>query len=114
MKWWMGGVTALALVALGVSSCSDESSQDTGKKVTDAGSKTDGGAAADAGDTENDAGPSPDAGSPRTCTEVSFADFTAGLGTQAALERANYYSGGQTPVRYSTGLFAPKNAVAVK
>lgn len=43
-----------------------------------------------------------------------FADFTAGLGTQAALERANYYSGGQTPVRYSTGLFAPKNAVAVK
>jgi hypothetical protein len=37
-----------------------------------------------------------------------FADFTAGLGTQAALERANYYSGGQTPVRYQTGLFAPK------
>lgn len=42
-----------------------------------------------------------------------FADFTAGLGTQAALERANYYSGGQTPVRYSTGLFTP-NANSVK
>lgn len=37
-----------------------------------------------------------------------FADFTAGLGTQAALEKANYYSGGQTGVRYHTGLFAPK------
>jgi hypothetical protein len=44
-----------------------------------------------------------------------FGDFTAGLGTQAALERANYYSGGQTPPRYSTGLFAPNsNAVQVK
>ncbi|MFY7925563.1 MAG: hypothetical protein ACOVN5_07115 [Aquidulcibacter sp.] len=44
-----------------------------------------------------------------------FTDFTAGLGTQAALEKANYYSGGQTPVRYQTGLFAPKtNAVTVK
>lgn len=42
-----------------------------------------------------------------------FADFTAGLGTQAALERANYYGGGQAP-RYSTGLFTPKNAVSVK
>lgn len=37
-----------------------------------------------------------------------FADFTAGLGTQAALEKANYYSGGQTGARYQTGLFAPK------
>lgn len=37
-----------------------------------------------------------------------FADFTAGLGTQAALEKANYYSGGQTGARYNTGLFAPK------
>jgi hypothetical protein len=36
-----------------------------------------------------------------------FADFTSGLGTQAAMERANFYSGGQTPVRYSTGLFTP-------
>ncbi len=38
-----------------------------------------------------------------------FADFTSGLGTQAALERANYYSGGQTGARYSTGLFSPNN-----
>jgi len=44
-----------------------------------------------------------------------FADFTSGLGTQAALERANYYSGGQTGVRYQTGLFAPKTgSVQVK
>jgi hypothetical protein len=44
-----------------------------------------------------------------------FADFTSGLGTQAALEKANYYSGGQTGARYSTGLFAPSNkAVVVK
>ncbi|UXS23079.1 hypothetical protein [Agrobacterium tumefaciens] len=39
-----------------------------------------------------------------------FADFTSGLGTQAALERANYYSGGQTGARYSTGLFTPSNS----
>lgn len=38
-----------------------------------------------------------------------FADFTAGLGTQAALERANYYGGAQAP-RYSTGLFAPNKS----
>jgi len=38
-----------------------------------------------------------------------FANFTAGLGTQAALEKANMYSGGQTPVRYSTGLFGPSS-----
>lgn len=44
-----------------------------------------------------------------------FADFTSGLGTQAALEKANYYSGGQTGAKYSTGLFAPSsNAVVVK
>ena len=42
-----------------------------------------------------------------------FSDFTAGLGTQAALERANYYSGGQTGSRYTTGLFTPKTAVKV-
>lgn len=43
-----------------------------------------------------------------------FANFTAGLGTQAALEKANYYSGGQTPVRYPTGLFGtPSNSVKV-
>jgi hypothetical protein len=41
-----------------------------------------------------------------------FADFTYGLGTQAALERANAYSGGATGVRYDTGLFGP-NAGAV-
>ena len=43
-----------------------------------------------------------------------FADFTAGLGTQAALEKANYYAGsgagGQQIGRYSTGLFAPKTS----
>ena len=42
-----------------------------------------------------------------------FADFTSALGTQAALEKANYYSGGQTGIRYNTGIFAPKNAVKV-
>lgn len=42
-----------------------------------------------------------------------FAQFTSGLGTQAALEKANYYSGGQVPVRYSTGLFSPSKSVAV-
>lgn len=36
-----------------------------------------------------------------------FSDFTAGLGTQSALEKANYYSGGAAGARYSTGLFAP-------
>jgi len=41
-----------------------------------------------------------------------FADFTSTLGAQAALEKANYYSGGQTGSRYNTGLFAPsKNSV---
>lgn len=42
-----------------------------------------------------------------------FADFTSTLGTQAALERANYYSGGSTGSRYNTGLFAPSTG-AVK
>ncbi|CAK7259095.1 MULTISPECIES: hypothetical protein [unclassified Shinella] len=42
-----------------------------------------------------------------------FTDFTAGLGTQAALERANYYGGGEKP-RYTTGLFTPKNSTVVK
>lgn len=36
-----------------------------------------------------------------------FADFTAGLGTQAALERANMYGAG-VQQRYQTGLFAPR------
>lgn len=43
-----------------------------------------------------------------------FTDFTAGLGTQAALERASYYSGGQVGSRYSTGLFAPKGVTVQK
>jgi len=43
-----------------------------------------------------------------------FADFTAGLGTQAAMERANAYSGGLVKSRYNTGLFAPNpNSVKV-
>lgn len=42
-----------------------------------------------------------------------FADFTSTLGTQAAMERANYYSGGQTGARYSTGLFAPSSSAVV-
>lgn len=42
-----------------------------------------------------------------------FSNFTSTLGTQAALEKANYYSGGQTGVKYPTGLFAPKTS-AVK
>lgn len=43
-----------------------------------------------------------------------FADFTGTLGTQAALERANYYSGGATGARYNTGLFAPSSSVVVR
>lgn len=44
-----------------------------------------------------------------------FADFTSTLGTQAALEKANYYSGGQTGARYSTGMFTPSsNSVVVR
>jgi len=42
-----------------------------------------------------------------------FVDFTNALGTQAALEKANYYSGGQTGSRYNTGLFSPSSS-AVK
>lgn len=42
-----------------------------------------------------------------------FADFTAGLGTQAAAERS-YAAGGSAPT-YSTGLFGtPRNAVTVR
>ena len=41
-----------------------------------------------------------------------FQDFTAGLGTQAAMERAEASSGGRFQSRYNTGLFgAPSNAV---
>lgn len=43
-----------------------------------------------------------------------FGDFTAGLGQQAALERAAAYSGGSVQPRYNTGLFGtPRNAVKV-
>jgi hypothetical protein len=41
-----------------------------------------------------------------------FTDFTAGLGTQAAMERAGAMSGGRFQPRYNTGLFgAPSGAV---
>ena len=44
-----------------------------------------------------------------------FADFTAGLGTQAALEKANAYAGtgvGQPQIgRYQTGIFANSKSV---
>jgi hypothetical protein len=41
-----------------------------------------------------------------------FQDFTAGLGTQAAMERAASVSGGRFQPRYNTGLFgAPSSAV---
>ena len=41
-----------------------------------------------------------------------FTDFTAGLGTQAAMERAGAMSGGRFQPRYNTGLFgAPSSAV---
>ena len=52
---------------------------------------------------------------PETFSPISnlFSDFTQGLGTQAAAERAYAY-GGAKPT-YSTGLFGPKNsAVAVR
>lgn len=43
-----------------------------------------------------------------------FADFTSALGTQAALERASYYSGGAVKPTFNTGLFSPsKNSVKV-
>ncbi|MGP4752406.1 hypothetical protein [Agrobacterium pusense] len=47
-----------------------------------------------------------------------FAEFSAGLGTQAALERANAYAGsgaGSSQIgRYSTGLFDNAGSVVVK
>lgn len=43
-----------------------------------------------------------------------FADFTAGLGVQAAQERAEAASGGYYKAPYNTGLFGSKGAVAVK
>jgi hypothetical protein len=42
-----------------------------------------------------------------------FANFTSGLSTQAALERANALSGGLVKPTYNTGLFANSGAVKV-
>lgn len=42
-----------------------------------------------------------------------FANFTSALGTQAAAERAQAYSGGAYKAPYNTGLFAPSSS-AVK
>lgn len=42
-----------------------------------------------------------------------FTDFTAGLGTQAAMERAEAASAGAVKPRYSTGLFANSGRVSV-
>jgi hypothetical protein len=42
-----------------------------------------------------------------------FGDFTSALGQQAQLEQANALSGGQTGVRYNTGLFGNAGAVKV-
>lgn len=39
-----------------------------------------------------------------------FANFTAGLGSQAAAERAQYYSGGAVKPAFNTGLFAPSSS----
>lgn len=43
-----------------------------------------------------------------------FVDFTSGLGTQAALERAEAASGGQYKPRYNTGLFGNTGRVTVR
>lgn len=43
-----------------------------------------------------------------------FADFTSGLGTQAAIERANAFGGGQSFGRYDTGLFGGNRNSSVK
>lgn len=42
-----------------------------------------------------------------------FSTFTAGLGQQAALEKAAAYSGGLVTPKYNTGLFSPSGAVKV-
>lgn len=39
-----------------------------------------------------------------------FSNFTSALGTQAAAEKANYYSGGMVKPTFDTGLFAPSGS----
>lgn len=42
-----------------------------------------------------------------------FANFTGALGTQAAAEKAQYYSNGAIKPAFNTGLFAPSSSVKV-